>query len=359
MPGQRPSRRTILSLPFLGLLSGCNGGGSQPAVATDQPPRGGRSPEGSPGPEAATRPEKLRVGLLTAGSLADSGWNSLAGDGLKRIESELGVDTSHQSSTAAQAEEALRGFARDGFTLVFAHGTEFGDAAESVAQEYPKVRFVVSSGESAAENVASLHFAFGEATYLAGMAAAALSQSGMGGQIGGQDFPAVADGFRWFERGGQAARPGFKTSITYLGNWSDANAAKEKALAMIRNGADVLFQNCDAAGAGVIQAAKEAGDGKVVLIGSNADQNHLAPEYFAASAVIDVARTFARIAKEASEGRFAGKIHHENLAGGTVYLAISNRFRDRIGEKTLALIQQAEEDIKSGKLQIAASPKSA
>ena len=43
--------------------------------------------------------------------------------------------------------------------------------------------------EVQAPNVASLKFDLGEASYLAGMAAAGLSKSGKAGQIGGQPFP--------------------------------------------------------------------------------------------------------------------------------------------------------------------------
>ncbi len=334
------TRRSLLAAPLLLVAGGC--GPSQPGTTGNDPSTAG----------APASAEALKVGLVTNGSLADSGWNSLAGQGLEQMKSELGASTSHQNAGAAQAEEALRGFARDGFKLVFAHGSEFGDAAKRVGEEYPETYFVVSSGEVEAANVASLVFDFGEATYLAGMAAAGLSKSGKAGQIGGQDFPPVVQGFKLFEQGGKAVNPNFATTITYLGNWSDANAAKEKALAMINDGADVIFQNCDAAGSGIFQAAEENQDKGILVIGSNANQNDLKPEVIAASAVIDVPKTFMTVARDVKEGRFKGGIYRESLKSDTVYLAINDRFKDRIPAEVMKKIEEAEKSIREGSLKL-------
>lgn len=333
------TRRTLIASPLLLALGGC----SNPSTTGTNAPAAN-----TPAPAGAG----LKVGLVTAGSLADSGWNSLAGQGLDQIKSELGAETAHQAAGTAQMEEALRGFARDGFKLIFAHGSEFGDAALRIAKEYPEVFFVVSSGEAQAGNVASLVFDFGEATYLAGMAAAGLSKSGKAGQIGGQDFPPVVQGFKLFEQGGRAVNPKFETKITYLGNWSDANMAKERALGMINDGADILFQNCDAAGAGIFQAAEEQQGKGILVIGSNANQNDLKPEIIPASAVIDVPKTFMTVAKDVQAGNFQGGIYRENVKSGTVYLAISDRFKDQIPADVRKKIAEAEQAIKDGKLKL-------
>jgi basic membrane lipoprotein Med (substrate-binding protein (PBP1-ABC) superfamily) len=327
------NRRSLLALPLAALVAGCSGGSTTPAASN-----------ASAGPAGG-----MKVGLITNGSLTDSGWNSLAGKGLDQIKAELGAETAHQSAGSAQAEEALRGFARDGYTLVFAHGNEFGYAAKRVAEEYPKTTFVVSSGEVEATNVASLRFDLGEASYLAGMAAAALSKTGKAGQIGGESFAPVKQAFDLFEKGAKAVNPRFTTTTTYLGSWSDANKAKEQALGMIRAGADVIFQNADAAGEGVFQAAEEQ---KALVIGSNANQNDLKPEVIAASAVLDVPKTFMTVARDVQAGTFKGGVYREDLKSGNVYLALNPAFKDRIPADVLKKIEQAEQDIKSGKLQL-------
>lgn len=338
------NRRTLLILPFALAAAGCQvSGGAGTGGATPGTSPAANAPAGS---GAGT----LKVGLLTNGSLADSGWNSLAGKGLEQIKQELGAETSHQSAGEAEAEEALRGFARDKSRLVFAHGNEFGDAAKRVAQEFPDTVFVVSSGEVEGQNLASLKFELGEAAYLAGMASAALSKSGKAGQIGGTSIPPLKQSFALFEKGGREINPKFMATTTYIGNWHDANAGKEKALAMIRAGADVLFQNADAAGEGVFQAAEEHPG--TLVIGSNANQNDLKPDLIAMSAVLDVQKTFMGIAREVKDGTFKGGVFTNDLKSGNVYLALNDQFKSRIPAEVLAKIQKAEADIKVGRLKL-------
>lgn len=322
------------------------------AAAASVPGCGPR-PSAEPAPPRAAAPEgaEFQVGLITNGPLTDSGWNSLAGAGLKQIEQQLGARTGHQNSGPEEGEEALRGFARDGARLVFAHGTEYGDAAARVAEEYPGTVFVVSSGEVEGANLSSLRFYLGEATYLAGMVAAGLTHSGKAGQIGGQSFPAVKEGFELFEDGGKAVNPRFTTTISYLNSWSDANAAKEQASAMMRAGADILFQNCDAAAEGIFEAARTSSR-TTLVIGSNANQNDLHPEIIPCSAVLDVARMFVTVAREVQSPGYAGRIYREDLASGNVYLAINPRFEERISPDLRSRIKKAEAAIKSGKLKL-------
>ena len=48
--------------------------------------------------------------------------------------------------------------------------------------------------------------------------------------------------------GVHAIKPTATVLTAYLGNWDDVSAGKEQALAFIQRGADVIFQNADAAG---------------------------------------------------------------------------------------------------------------
>lgn len=342
------TRRHLLLIPLAALpaaaLSGC-GGGETPA-----PP-----PATTSGSDTATPPAvagTLKVALVTNGSLTDSGWNSLAGEGLAQIKSKLAGETSHQSAKPEAAEEALRAFARDGYKIVFAHGSEFGDAAKAVAEENPDTVFVVSSGEVKGANLASLRFDLGEASYLAGMMAAGLSKTGKAGQIGGMPFPPVKAAFELFEKGGKAVNPKFTSTITYLNSWDDAGAAKERALAMIRNGADIIFQNCDAAAEGIFQAAEEMKAKGVMVVGSNANQNQLKPQVIVASAVLDVPKTFLHVAEDVQSGKFQGDIYLEDLKSGNVYLAQNPDFEQKVSKELQDQIKAAEADILSGKLKL-------
>ena len=181
MTSTRPSRslsiyRTRLaSLVLPVLLAGalaCGGGAADGATDGAQP--------------------KPRVALITPGSISDAAWNSGAYKGLEAIRDSLGAEVSHvEARTPAEQEEALRTYAVQGYTLVFAHGFEFQRAAERVSAEHPKTVFIVTSGEKAVGNVAPLIFRLHDATYLAGMVSGGLTKSNILAFVGGVEIPPV------------------------------------------------------------------------------------------------------------------------------------------------------------------------
>src|SRR6185436_4009028 len=144
----------------------------------------------------------FRVALLTPGPISDQSWNGGAYQGLLRIRDSLGADISHvQTKTPADFEENFREYGARGFSLVFGHGFEFQDAARRVAPRFPKTIYVTTSGNTAGENLAGMSFSFADASYLAGMLAAAMSRSGTVGVIGGTELPPVKESFAAFARG--------------------------------------------------------------------------------------------------------------------------------------------------------------
>jgi basic membrane lipoprotein Med (substrate-binding protein (PBP1-ABC) superfamily) len=302
-------------------------------------------------PQSATPPQGpiqgLRVGLLVSGSVDDGGWNQLAKQGLDRIASELGAQTSYQLAAKPDMVQGFKSYARSGYHLVIGHGGEYGSAVTEIAPQFPDTRFVISSGDVKGPNYTSIKFELAQAAYLAGILAASVSRTGKAGQIGGEKFAPVAQAFRAFEQGGKSYRPGFKVTTDYVGDWQNAGKAKEQALAMIRRGADVLFQNADAAGAGVFQAARENSD--VRVIGSNADQAQLAPEVVIASAVLGVPKAFVEVARDVRDRHLKSDFYVENLRG-SVDVTLNPRLASRIPAKARQAMEKARQDILAGRL---------
>lgn len=240
----------------------------------------------------------FQVALLTPGPISDQAWNATAYQGLERIRDSLGASISHiQTKTPAEFEENFRQYGAKGYDVVIGHGFEFQDAARRVGPQFPKTLFATTGGEGAGPNVVALSFAFEEPSYLAGMAAAAITKTGVIGAIGGTELPPVKLGFEAFLAGARLVRPDITLLVAYLGNWDDASAGKEQALAQLSQKADVIYQNADAAGLGVFQAVRQAKGAWV--IGSNADQNGLAPEVTLGSVLIDVPHAFLLLARQA------------------------------------------------------------
>lgn len=243
----------------------------------------------------------FRVALLTPGPISDQAWNGAAYAGLERIRDSLGAEISHiQTKTPAEFDENFRQYGAQGYDLVIGHGFEFQEAARRVAPLYRKTRYATTGGEGLDSTVIALAFAFHEPAYLAGMAAAAVSKTGIIGVIGGTELPPVKAGFAGFEAGARAVRPDIQMLTSYVGNWDDASAAKEQALAQIARKADVIWHNADAAGLGIFQAVRQSKG--VYIIGANADQNGVAPEVTLGSVVIDVPHAFLLLARRVQGG---------------------------------------------------------
>jgi len=289
----------------------------------------------------------FQVALLTPGPISDQSWNGGAYQGLLRIRDSLGAQISHvQTRTPADFEENFREYGARGFTLVFGHGYEFQDAAKRVAPQFPKTIYVTTSGNTFGANVAGIEFSFADASYLAGMLAASMSRSGTLGVVGGTELPPVKESFASFESGARSVNPKTRVLTAFVGNWDDVSAGKEQALAQIAAGADVIFQNADAAGLGVFQAARERRG--VFVIGSNSDQNGVAPQVTLGSVAIDLPHAFLTVASEVKRGDFKTRIVTFDAKSDVVRLIINPSLRDSIPRRALARIDSTLSRIHAG-----------
>ena len=270
----------------------------------------------------STADSGFKVALLTPGPISDQSWNGGAYQGLMRIRDSLGAQVSHiQTRTPADFEENFREYGARGYRLVFGHGFEFQDAAKRVAPDFPRTMYVTTSSNSFGPNLAGIAFSFADASYLAGMVAASVTKSGTLGVIGGTELPPVRESFEAFQRGARSVRPSVKVLTAYIGNWDDVSAGKEQALAQIARGADVIFQNADAAGLGVFQAARERQG--VYVIGSNSNQNAVAPAVTLGSVVIDLPHAFLLVAQEVQAGTFQPRVITFPSRSGVVRLVLN------------------------------------
>ena len=291
----------------------------------------------------------FRVALLTPGPITDQAWNGGAYQGLLRIRDSLGAQISHiQTKSPAEFEENFRQYGAQGYDLVFGHGFEFQDAASRVSADYPKTVFITTSGNAVRANVAPMVFGFEEQCYLAGILAANLSKTGVIGAIGGTELPPVRSGFLAFEAGVRAAKPNAKVLTSYVGSWDDASTAKEQAIAQIRRGVDVIFQNADAAGLGIFQAAREAKG--VYVFGSNADQNGVAPDVIIASVVIDLPHAFLLVARTVKDGTFKAKVLRLGEEQKVVELVLNPKLLAVIPPAALTAIDSARAGIAAGRI---------
>lgn len=309
-------------------------------------------------PSATGAPDSssaFRVALLTPGPISDQSWNGGAYQGLLRIRDSLGAKVSHiQTKTPAEFDEQFRQYGSQRYDLVFGHGYEFQDAAKRVGPDFPKTTYVITSSSTVGANVTGIEFAFADASYLAGMLAGTMSKSNVIGVIGGTELPPVKESFDAFTRGAKSINPKISVLSSYIGNWDDVSAGREQALAQIARSADVIFQNADAAGLGVFQAARETK--KALVIGSNSNQNTVAPEITIGSVVIDLPHAFLTVAREVKAGTFKPRVIRLGSESDVVNLVINPAFRASIPSAALTRVDSVRAELRAGRFD-AASPR--
>jgi basic membrane protein A len=310
---------------------------------------------GTPNTPAATG-STFKVALLTTGPVTDGGWNQSAYEGIQRIAKDLGAQTAKQENLQpAQFREAFRDFASQGYNVIFAHGDEFGPDAATVAAQFPKVVFITTGGDEApGANIAPIHFATEEGAYLQGMEAALVSKTGKGGFVGAQDLPPVKVAADAFELGAKAVNPQYEFTKVYIGGqnpWNDPAGAKTATQTLLNNKADTIAHNCDASSAGMFQTAGSLPN--VYTFGVNADENSKAPNVLS-SVFLDIPKAFDDIAKSVKDGTFKGQKLWLGMKANDVRLIDNPKLANVIPAAGKAKVQQAAQDIISGKIKVTA-----
>ena len=301
--------------------------------------------------------ETFKVGMLLPGAISDHGWNALAHDGLKAIETELGAEIDYvESLTPAEWEADFRAYAIEDYDLIFGHGYEYQEAAIAVAQDYPEIVFITSAGASGAirENVAPMVFRLEQATYLLGMIAGMMTQTDKIGTVGGQELPSGSSVFMAFEGGVKSVNPDAVVQRTYVGDWENIAKARELALAQIQEGIDFIFHNANEAGLGVFEAVIMAQDtGKTVYsFGANRDQSAVSPHAVLANAVI-TPKAYLQLATAVKAGTFESKLYVFTMTtDGAIALTYNPELKSQIPEAVQQKVEAARQQILAGTLEV-------
>ncbi len=257
-----------------------------------------------------------KIVLLLPGPINDQSWNATNYAGLVACNKELGTQMEYiENVQAGDFESTFRNYAERGYDLIMAAGTQFDEAANKVAPSYPNSTFCVVNGLLAkTDNAMPIFPKEYEASFLAGIIAAHLTESGKIATVGGFPNKAMVDLLDVYEatakKYAQDKRGKTVEAVRAFANsWSDVALGKQMAETMIDNGADVLFFYANQVGLGAIQAAKEKG---AKFVGFSANQNDIAPDTVLASIGFDFATFYKWAVSNYLEG---------NLKGGKVNMA--------------------------------------
>ena len=298
---------------------------------------------------------RVRVGIVyDIGGKDDKSFNSAAWKGVQRAERELGIKLRDvEPGDPTSIEPCLRAFAERGYDLVIGVGFAQAPLIESVAKDYPNLRFAIIDSFIKLPNVASLVFKEHEGSFLVGMIAARSSKSGRIGFVGGMDIPLIHKFETGYEEGARYVNPKIQVVQNYVGitdtAWNNPSKGKELAKSQFESGTDVIFQAAGNSGLGVFDAAEEM---KRYAIGVDSNQNWIKPGFILTSMMKRVDTAVYSIVKEVTDNRFRGGLHEYGLDNEGVGFALDENNKSLIAPELLEEVNKAKQKIIAGEIKV-------
>jgi basic membrane protein A len=288
------------------------------------------------------------------GGKFDRSFNQSASEGAARFSKETGIPVREfEIQNASQREQVMRQFARRGASVIVAVGFTQASAVETVAREYPGVKFAIIDGVVDLPNVESINFREQESSFLCGMAAAMASKTGKVGFVGGMDIPLIRKFALGYRAGVAYVDPKIEVIENMTGTtpaaWTNPSAGVELAKSQFGRGADVVFHAAGATGIGVMQAAADAG---LLSIGCDSDQDYLHPGSVLTSAVKRVDVAVYTVFTEVKSGGWKAGPEVLGLAEHGVDYSLDDFNRRLITPDMERRLNQAKADIIAGKIKV-------
>lgn len=350
------------------LLTGC---GSS-AGSESQAPAGEAAENSEETPVVATQEqdapetegEAVKIALLLSGNLGDMSFLDSANEGTSEIAATYGAEVKviEMGADATKYETNVLDASDEGYDIIIGSGWQLQEPFQNVAQDYPDTRYIIfdaavdySLGDYS--NVYSITYKANEASYLAGIMAASMSETGILGFLGGMDGAGINDFLIGYIEGAQSVNPDIKVISGYVGSYSDSPKCKEMALAQYNQGADFVFTAAGASGIGTLEAAKETGkyaigvdsDQAMLYAESDPEQSDLIP----ASVMKNVNTTLVRAYTMMLEDTLPwGEEEQLGLTDGAVGLSDNAYYQKLVPEEVKTAINEATDKIASGEVTV-------
>lgn len=145
--------------------------------------------------QTAKTAETVKIVLLLPGEVNDQGWNASNYAGVVACNEKLGTKMEYvEAVQEADFESTFREYAERGYDIIMAAGSQFDEAASSVAANYPNTLFMVVNGAKCDKaNLCPLFPKEYEASYLAAIVAGYITETGKFAMIGGDPNQAMQD----------------------------------------------------------------------------------------------------------------------------------------------------------------------
>lgn len=284
----------------------------------------------------------MRVTLLTDLPPEEAPMQRAAREGLKRLHRELNAAiTLRTTGSPDEGRRQMRAAAGAGADVVFCLGHDYETLLYEETVAYPSTWFIQVPGNAVGANIASINFATGEAGFVAGAAAAALSAKAAAGIIReGPADPFFARAEGGFKSGFQARRSRGRViavdGLEGIGRLASAHV-------------DVALDTAEKVDRAVLQACRKAG---IRLVVTDPDLTATAPDVVVGTLKIDLAEAMNRVVQEVWAGTVEGKLYRFDLGSGVVGFELNPKNDAAAGAGVADVVERARADVTAGIVEI-------
>lgn len=366
-----------LSLVMMMAVVGCSSGKEAKPAESITPQESTESESTAP---ESTQPseEGMKIVIVTSPSgVDDASFNQDNYNGILeyiKANPNATVKTVQEQDIAASVQ-AVADVVAD-YDVIVTPGYQFAGIA-AIAQENPDKKFILvdsypadaEGNEIALDNVYAMQFAEQESGFFAGIAAAKETKTGKVAVVNGIAYPSNVNYQYGFEAGVNYANTklGAKAEVVeiasyagtdvtganvggnYIGDFSDPATGKVVGAALINEGCDILFVAAGGSGTGVLTAAKEATDVKILGCdvdqfddGVNGDKNVIL-----SSALKNMGINVNRQLTAIADGSFKGGNYLLKADTDSTGLVVTEG-RQQLSKETIEAVSAAYDLVKSG-----------
>lgn len=262
----------------------------------------------------------FRVAVILPSAVNDLAFSQSMFDALNRIQSDMGGPKkmefvySQGMVVLEDAAQALQIYASQGYDLVIAHGSQYGDAVKAAATAHPNVSFLWSNATTPTNmpNVFELVAVAKEGGYVNGVLAANLTTSKVIGIVGPVESGESQQYVESFKAGVLATDPEIQVLVNYIGSFSDVVKGTEAANDFVAAGADVMTGTSQM----VVGPIGVADKNNVLWFGTQSNQTSLAPKIVVANQVYHWEVGLGEVIANIQSGVRGGEHYVLNLANG-------------------------------------------
>jgi basic membrane protein A and related proteins len=301
--------------------------------------------------------------ITDTGGIDDKSFNETVWNGFLRAQEELGAEVKYLESTSeSDYDPNINAFVAEGCDIIITVGFLLGDATEAAAQANPDVAFGIIdyAYEAQYDNLLGMVFATEEAGFLAGYAAAALTETGTIGTWGGINIPPVSVFMDGYLAGANHHNATKGTSVrvlgwdgsegVFIGSFDAQDLGNSATTDMLQNGADIIMPVAGPAGLGAGTAIEDFGSGRMIWV----DTDGYLSTAFGAITLTSVEKkmdnaTFAAI-KAVKDGTFAGGLYVGTLENGGVGISPFHDFDALVSAELRAELEALRTALIAGEL---------